>query len=263
MASGSDSDDRVHTPGFVIVGPGRAGGSFASALQRAGWRLDAILGRGANLTDLAHTSEVILLTVPDDHIAEVAAAIGVGEAAIVHVSGAKGLDVLGPHTRRASIHPLVSLPDATTGAARLLEGGTFAVAGDTIANRIVAVLGGRAIEVADESRSRYHATAAIAANHLVVLCAQVERLADGLGIPVDAYWDLMATTLDNVRAAGAVSSLTGPAARGDVSTLKAHLEALPPDEHDLYRTLAEHAATLVGAALDLGHTRDDDGIDGG
>jgi hypothetical protein len=43
------------------------------------------------------------------------------------------------------------------------------------------------------------ATAAGAANHPVALCAQVEGLAGRAGVPLDAYWDLMETTLENVR----------------------------------------------------------------
>ena len=79
----------------------------------------------------------------------------------------------------------MSLPDPDTGAQRLAEGGVFAVAGDPVASQMVTALGGRAIAVEDDRRSLYHATAAIAANHLVVLCAQVSRLAAQVGIPVE------------------------------------------------------------------------------
>jgi predicted short-subunit dehydrogenase-like oxidoreductase (DUF2520 family) len=234
--------------GFVIVGPGRAGRSLATALSQRGWRCDGVVGRGDRLGGLARGTDLVVLAVPDDRIAEVASAIEPGEAAVIHLSGSQGLDVLGRHRRRGSVHPLMSLPDPRTGASRLTAGGVFAVAGDPIGLELVGVLGGRSLQLADEQRPLYHATAAVAANHLVALCAQVERLAAAVGIPVDAYWDLMGTTLDNVRRAGAVSSLTGPAARGDDETIALHLDALPPGERHLYTTLATEAARLAGKA---------------
>ena len=231
---------------FAVVGPGRAGQSFTKALVERGWTQRGSFGRGEEIARLADDVDVVLLTVPDDAIAGTAAAIRPGKAAVLHVSGAKGLDVLEPHIGRGSVHPLTSLPDVDTGARRLGSGLVFAVAGDQAATEVVRALGGRPVTVNDESRALYHATAAIAANHLVALCAQVERLADEVGVPLDAYWALMATTLDNVRRSGPAATLTGPAARGDNSTLTLHLDALPVRERNLYSTLAAEAARLAG-----------------
>lgn len=235
---------------FIVIGPGRAGASFATALAGRGWHCAGVLGRGDDIAGAAGAVDLVLLTVPDDRIASVAAAVSPGPAVVAHTSGAKSLDVLAPHQRRASLHPLVSLPDPVTGARRLVEGGVFAVSGEpgdrSVVEAAVAALGGRAVEVDDGARALYHATAAVAANHLVALCAQVERLARRAAVPVDAYWDLMATTLENVRTAGPLPSLTGPAARGDTSTIALHLEALPTDERTLYLALANEAARLAG-----------------
>jgi len=229
-----------------VVGPGRAGLSFAGALTASGWRCVRTLGRHDDLRSAAADCDVVLVTVPDDRIAAVALAIAPGRAVLVHASGAKGLDVLKPHPLRASVHPLMSLPDPATGADKLRRGGVFAVAGDPVAERIVNALGGRPVTVDDDHRALYHATAAVAANHLVALCAQVERLAAQAGVPLAPYWDLMETTLENVRRSGAIPSLTGPAARGDTSTISLHLEALPTDERTLYLALANEAARLAG-----------------
>ena len=233
---------------FTVVGPGRAGLSFAAALAEGDWRCRDVIGHGGPIAKAAQDCEVVLISVPDDQIGSTAAAIEPGRAALVHVSGAKGLDVLAPHQRRASVHPLMSLPDPATGAERLRSGGVFAVAGDPVAHQIVEALGGQPVEVGDALRALYHATAAVAANHLVALCAQVERLGRQVGIPLDAYWDLMGTTLQNVRLSGPLPSLTGPAARGDTSTIALHLEALPTDERHLYLALANEAARLAGRA---------------
>jgi predicted short-subunit dehydrogenase-like oxidoreductase (DUF2520 family) len=247
----------------VVVGAGRAGGAFHGALTDAGWDVIDLPGRGVGAPGTATgagsgrdatagplgAADLVLLTVPDDAVADVARALPPTTAVVAHVAGSLGLDVLAPHHRVASIHPLMSLPDATTGARRLREGCTFAVAGDPIVVDVVADLGGTAVEVPDDRRALYHGAATVAANHLTALCDQVERLADLAGIPAAAYWRLMDTTLQNVGRVGARAALTGPAARGDWRTLRRHLQALPDDERALYVALGRRAAALGGREL--------------
>ncbi len=232
---------------ITIVGRGRAGGAFAVACRRVGLSVDHVAGRQGDIDPA--DADAVLLCVPDDAIAAVADRVVPTTAVVAHCAGSRRLDVLGDHGRVASIHPLMSLPDAATGADRLLDSCTFAVAGDDLAANLVERLAGRAIEVADDARTVYHAAACVAANHLVVLCAQVERLAASVGVPVDAYWTMMHETLRNVERTGAPAALTGPAARGDDATLATHLEALPAEEIDLYRALADAARALAATEV--------------
>jgi len=233
---------------FRVVGRGRAGGSMADALVAAGWRLDGSFGRGMTLDEVARGVDVVIIATPDRAIAEVASAIRpVHSTAFIHLSGALGLDVLAPHARRAAVHPLMTLPDAQTGAARL-RGGWFAVAGDDVALDVVRALDGRSFVVADEDRARYHAAAAVASNHLVVLLGQVERLAASVNVPFAAFLPLIRASVDNVEALGAAQALTGPAARGDDETVERHLRALDESERPLYRVLSNAARTLASSA---------------
>ncbi|OWY60597.1 hypothetical protein B7486_68330, partial [cyanobacterium TDX16] len=212
------------------MGRGRAGGALAIALVDAGWDEAAALGRGDDLTNAAVGVDLLVLAVPDPVVAEVAAAVEpVPSTVVAHLAGSLALDVLAPHPRRASVHPLVALPSAELGAERLTSGAWFAVAGDPMAEQVVADLGGTAIEVDDEQRVTYHAAAVIASNHLVALLGQVERVAAEAGVPLDAYLDLVRATVDNVHALGPQAALTGPIARGDEATVARHLAALPED----------------------------------
>lgn len=228
-----------------MIGPGRAGGSIGQALASVGWEWVGSLGRGDALTNAAEGVELLVIAVPDASIADVAQSVEPGEATVIHLSGSRPLTDLASHQRTGSLHPLVSLPDPDRGAELLGTGATFAVAGDRMVDELVDQLGGRVVRIDDEQRALYHATASVAANHLVALAAQVERLAKELGVPVDAYWDLMAGALDNVRRGGAREALTGPAARGDWDTVAAHLVALPPAERALYEILSREAAALA------------------
>lgn len=229
-----------------VVGPGRAGGALALALHRAGWTVEAPLGRDDDLDGAAHDVDLLVLATPDPAIAEVAAAVEpVPTTVVAHLAGALGLDVLGEHERRAALHPLVALPDAETGAARLADGAWFAVAGDPLVRQVVDDLGGRAFTVADADRTRYHAAAVIASNHLVALFGQVERVAPE-GVPVEAFLGLARGTLDNVAALGPAAALTGPVARGDWATVERHLAALPEDERPAYEAMVAEARRLAG-----------------
>ena len=229
-----------------IIGPGRAGRSFHAAFGAVGLESE-LLDRSAAVGAAGDGVDVVLIATPDRAIAEVAQAIEPTDAAVLHCSGATGIAVLAHHRRHGSVHPLMALPDAETGAARLADGGWFAVAGDPVAADLVAALGGRSFEVADNDRVLYHATAAISANHVVALLGQVERLAEQVGVPTEAFLAMTRDCLGDVEAKGAAAALTGPAARGDVTTLDAHRAALPPAELDLYNALvaaAERLATL-------------------
>ena len=228
-----------------IIGRGRAGGAFAHALRGAA--TVELLGRG-DYEDAAVGVDMVVLAVPDAAIAAVAQAITPGDAVVAHISGATTLGALAPHRRVASLHPLVSMPDPVEGARRL-RGAWMAVAGDPLIDRLAALLDGRTFRVDDEHRALYHATAAIAANHLVALMAQVERLAVLTMVPVEAFFELAVGALDNVVASGAAAALTGPVARQDWQTVRRHVAALPEAERSLYFALVEQAATLAGHGL--------------
>ena len=145
----------------------------------------------------------------------------------------------------AVLHPLVALPDPDRGSERLV-GAWFGLAadGDDLAAEAVASLRGRVVHIAEGDWPRYHAAAVIASNHLVALLGQVERVASGVGAPVEAFLDLARGSLADVAELGPAAALTGPVRRGDTATVERHLAALPDAERAAYETLAREAARL-------------------
>ena len=225
-----------------IVGPGRAGLSFSNAFNQIGWDVVDLLGKEDDVSEAAQGVDLVLLTVPDHAVGHTASHIRKNDSAVIaHVAGSLTLKSIDGHKRRASCHPLLSLPNPSIGGIRLLNEAWFAVAGDPIAVDIVRAFGGRSFHVAEEKRALYHATACVAANHLVVLLAQVQRLCEIVDLPFEAYENLIQGTLDSVIEIGPEGSLTGPAVRGDLATIQSHLDALPESEKNLYRSLTEAA----------------------
>lgn len=213
---------------FRVVGPGRAGRSFRAALEATGRYLClGEFGRGSDVSAAADGVDLVMIATPDQEIASVARAIRpVPTTVVLHCSGSLGLGVLATHVRRGSLHPLVPLPNPAIGAQRLASGISFAVAGDARSWELAADLGGRSFEVADGDRDTYHAAAAVAANHLVALLGQVERLAATVGLPLDAFSGLVRSAVDDAMELGPRAALTGPAARGDWETVERHRDAI-------------------------------------
>jgi len=179
-------------------------------------------------------------------VAEVSAAIEPSpQVTVAHLSGSLGLAPLAAHPRRAVLHPLVALPDPDRGSERLV-GAWFGLAadGDPLAAEAAASLRGRVVHIAESDWARYHAAAVIASNHLVALLGQVERVAAGVGAPLEAFLDLARGSLADVAALGPAAALTGPVRRGDTATVERHLASLPADERAAYQAMATEAARL-------------------
>jgi len=83
----------------------------------------------------------------------------------------------------------------------------------------------------------------------VTLAGVAQRLFVGAGLTDDAARKalaaLMAGALENVRAGGPQAALTGPVARGDVETIRRHLDVLRGADAELYRTLSRAALELA------------------
>ena len=208
-----------------VVGHGRVGSAISARLR----------GRGIELGEVE--PDLVLLCVPDSAIRNIAATLDVGPW-VAHVSGATPLGALAPHVRRFGLHPLQTFN--RTGAPEQLDGAWAAVTAESDAARSCAFrladrLGLRAFEIPDEARTLYHAGAAIASNYLVTLYVSAKRLFEQAGAPPEALLPLMQRTIDNG------FELTGPIARGDWTTVEAHLAAIrqrTPELEAMYQALA-------------------------
>jgi predicted short-subunit dehydrogenase-like oxidoreductase (DUF2520 family) len=227
---------------ITIIGAGRAGSSLFDALRDVGH--DVRLMHHDEIGQI-QDSDLILLTVPDDAIESVANELPSNDHTVVaHVAGSKGLSELSRHPRIAFMHPLAALPTPRVGAARL-RGALYSVGGDHLVDEVVASLGGRAVHLSDDQRVLYHATASVTANHLVALLGHAQVLAEAAGLSLEDFLPLAQHALDDVASMGVDAALTGPASRADMSTIDAHLAALPESERSTYVALANAAFELA------------------
>lgn len=235
-----------------VVGAGRVGAVLAAALGAAGHHVVAAAGESdasrsriadllpgvghAKPSDVARSSDLLLLTVPDDMLANVVTVLSDSGAIrpgqyVVHTSGRHGLAVLEP-ARRAGARVVAMHPAMTfTGTALDLDrlaGCVFGLTADeeekSFAEGLVADLGGRPMWVPEQMRTLYHSGLAHGANHLVTLVTQAMELlaAAGADDPAGTLRPLLTAALDNALEHGD-AALTGPIVRGDVNTVRAHL----------------------------------------
>ena len=260
-----------------IIGAGSVGTALGAALYRAGWPVTAVASRDAARRErfrsfvpgarafaeaaaLLDEVELVFLAVPDDVIEQLAGQLRLyGGQALVHTSGALGVEVLEPAraagTQLGTFHPLIAFAD-TERAIAAFQGATIAVEGD---DQLVAhladmaeALGATAVRLAPGSKAAYHAAAVLSAGGFVALLDAIAELgrAAGLDEPgaLAVYGGLIEQTLGNARALGIRAALTGPMTRGDVGTLERHLEAmrrLAPGAVALYVAAAEREIVLA------------------
>ncbi len=265
---------------IAIVGAGTVGTAVAVRWMRAGHAIVAVTGREATparaarwlpdvaigeIADAVGGADVVAVAVPDRAIEAVAASVAerIDEGTVVvHLSGALGLQVLGPVARAGgvplAIHPLQTFADVES-AIDALDGSVIAVTADReagwrVGDALAADLGGRPFHLADEHRPVYHAAAVFASNYLVAVSGAAASLFEAAGVPdsLEAMRPLQEATLANIHRLGPRDALTGPAVRGDAETIDRNLEAIAASAPQLvapYVALCREALDLAGERL--------------
>ena len=248
-----------------ILVQGRNPDHAAAALEAIG-RAQAV----ALSTSLSSNCDLILLAVADDALPAVIADLATMplSATICHVSGRSGAALLDPLRAQgaitAAVHPAMTFTGDPAAEVARMQGARFAITGadapsTAAARRLVALLGGVAVEVAEAHRALYHAALCHAANHLVTLIAGASDALTAAGVaePGALLAPLVRAALDNSLDRG-MNALSGPLLRGDRQTIGNHLTALrahAPELLPAYRAMA--LATLDALDRDEGALRDD------
>ena len=259
-----------------FIGAGRAGTGLATGFARAGRDVVAVAGRsiasaqalvkrirGARACapqEVADRADLVFLTVPDDAIERVASSIRWrAGSACVHCSGAADLDALkkaaADRALTGGFHPLHMFgepgqsPDALAGCAIALAGPDALL---KKLERLARSLGAKPLRLPEGGRALYHAAANFSGAFVIALVQETIALWKKLGIAeadaLAALLPLLRGTVDNVERLGAAGGLGSAVARGDVGTIRRHLDALAesaPDSLELYRILSLRTIPLA------------------
>ena len=264
-----------------IIGAGRVGSAFALALTANGVEISGICSRSAQSVDYLSNklgrafindvpctvkeADVVLLTVPDTDISNMAAKIqedsnsDIKGKTFLHCSGALTSSELETLARAGgytgSLHPIQTFASRDDGW-KGMHGIFFGYEGSAEAREkalcLVKTLNCTLLDIRSDAKPLYHAAACILSNYTVALSYVTGMLLDEAGIGKDlgikAFMPLLGNTVENIAAEGSLNALTGPIARGDSLTVAGHLKALD-DRGDviseLYRVLGRITVQLA------------------
>ena len=271
----------------AVIGAGRLGQALAIALKSSRYTVVALVARhrrkaeqaaalvgnrrwrplalaASQLGDLPATN-LILIATPDDAIEQTAERLsrlfsGENRATVLHTSGAlsskalSSLRAVGFET--GSIHPLVSVSEPAAGA-EALRGAFYCLEGTrkakTMAASLVRDLGGNSFTIKPENKALYHAAAVMASPHLTSLFDLATEMLAACGLSrrksQQVLAPLLESTVNNLKTSNTQEALTGTFARGDVATVRRHLEALSGKELaealEVYKLLGLHSLKLA------------------
>jgi predicted short-subunit dehydrogenase-like oxidoreductase (DUF2520 family) len=270
--------DRPARLAVGVISAGRVGAVLGAALRRAGHRLVAVSAvsresrrRAETLVpeapvlppdEVAGLADLLVVAVPDDVLPDLvrglaASAVLRAGTMVAHTSGAHGAQVLEPLTRIGALpmalHPVMTFTGTEVDLQRL-AGACFGVtAPDALrlaAEALVIEMGAEPVWIEEAARPLYHAALAVGANHLVTLVAQSAEMLGQAGVeqPARMLGPLLGAALDNALRRGDLA-LTGPVARGDAGTVRAHLATLDtPESQAAYVAMSRLTAVRALAA---------------
>lgn len=231
------------------------------ALSRAGYEICGVASRSrGDAQGVVDASDIVFLTVPDDAIAAVCASLRWKGQAAVHCSGAAELSLLkGTNGPVGGFHPLVMFADPEV-AARNIAGAAIAVeAAEPLSSRLKAMveaLGARLLVIPPGARAAYHGGAHFAAAFVCASIAQGVEVYRRIGIPekdaLPALLSLLRGATDAMAHSGPARAMAGSIARGDLETVKRHVEALERLDPKLREIYCQMALKTVPMSLAAG-----------
>jgi predicted short-subunit dehydrogenase-like oxidoreductase (DUF2520 family) len=267
-------------PLVAIVGAGNFGAALGVSLQRVGYNIEAVIARsgGASLKKAQRVAKevgargltdpstlragLIWFCVPDAEIARAARALAgkiewKGRVAL-HSSGALTSDELAVLRSRgasvASVHPLMTF---VQGSRPRLASVPFALEGDgaavRVARRVLKDMGGHAYPIRKSDKAAYHAWGTFVSPLFTALLATTEQVATLAGVNRKAakrrMIPILLQTLANYVAFDAGDAFSGPIVRGDVDTVRRHMQVLRdmPAAREVYSALARSALQYLPA----------------
>ena len=268
-------ESRFVIPATVgVIGAGRLGSSLAQAMAGAGYDVAAASTRrpeharwlanrmpGANVTndaqEVANAADAVFICVDDGSIASVCDSVQWrGGQSVIHCSGAQPLSVMAAAAEQGTVtggfHPLQTFPGPDmagrfSGIAFGIESRSADLTGWLTS--LAHDLGGTTVVVSEEVRAAYHASAVMACGLLTGLVGLSADMWSSLGVDrrraVELLTPLVSSTVEGIGERGIPAAITGPYVRGDIDTVRMHIEAT----HRASPTTGRAYAALALAAL--------------
>ncbi|MGB0806719.1 MAG: Rossmann-like and DUF2520 domain-containing protein [Salibacteraceae bacterium] len=248
-----------------IIGSGNVATHLALALKKAGHSIHEIVSRNIiNAQILAdkvdakaidtvakldvHSTDMLIVSVNDDHINEVVKSIPKTNCLVVHTSGTKGIDVLDAVENQGVFYPLQTFSKLKEVS---FENIPICIESNSknglkIIKNVASSISNDVRNTDSETRAAIHIAAVVACNFSNHLLALSEGLLKESGEDLSILKPLMEETISKAFTASPKTMQTGPAVRGDKEVIKNHLERLNsnPDLQKIYSELSNSIIKL-------------------
>jgi predicted short-subunit dehydrogenase-like oxidoreductase (DUF2520 family) len=251
-----------------FAGAGNVACNLAPALLNAGFEIRCILSRhpetagslasavGAlaidSITGIDNETDLLLLALPDQAIPVFMLNLvnaGIYSGIVAHTSGNQSLEAITRlHPQGGVVYPLQSFTSITKPDISKVP---FCIEGSSpeIAEQLAGVAGRLSNDVRfieSDQRAAIHLAAVFACNFSNYLFAVSDYLLEKSNVDPDILLPLIQETALRMRGGDAASLQTGPAVRGDRSTIERHLGMLKKSPHllELYKTISDHIVKM-------------------
>jgi predicted short-subunit dehydrogenase-like oxidoreductase (DUF2520 family) len=264
---------------IAFIGAGRLATALSQALARQGLDVVAIASRSsASAQALAarlpgcrvlaaqaavEAADLVFITVPDDAIATTAAAMRwrAGQS-VVHCSGATEVSSLAAAAaagaQTGGLHPMQTFADPQA-ALDSLPGCTASIeAGEPLYGVLAGLaerIGCVPLRLPAGARALYHGAGGFGSQFVNALLAEGVAVWQSFGAdPAQAERSLLSLlkgTVASIERSGIAGSMAGPVSRGDIGTIRRHLEAFRQGDAGtlaIYRLLCERTVRLAAQA---------------
>lgn len=245
---------------IAFAGAGNVAWHLAQAFSEAGFSISGVWSRDKQnseklaslcnsksfekLKDLQDTTDLILITVPDKAIAEVAENFAGFNGIVAHTAGSVNIAILEARCRKAGVmYPLQTFTkDVFTEMADVPFFIESALPEVREKLQHTALKLSQKVHFADSAkRLTLHVAAVFAGNYSNLMYTISRDLLERNLLPADALNPLIKETARKAILTDPYHAQTGPARRSDTETLKKHFNALIefPEYADLYQQLSE------------------------
>ena len=171
-------------------------------------------------------ADVYIISVTDDAIASLAAALPFAGKLVVHTSGSTGMEALGNANRKGVFYPL-----QTFSAAKPVNFKEIPICLETeqqndmhLLQTLAHALSEKVYEISTAQRQALHVAAVFACNFVNHLYGIGEKVCNENAIPFDILKPLIQETADKIKTLSPAAAQTGPAVRNDEKTIQRHLD---------------------------------------
>ncbi|KEH97079.1 hypothetical protein Z962_05070 [Clostridium botulinum C/D str. BKT12695] len=210
------------------------------------------------LSDLIKNSDTIFITTPDDAIHDVWNKMyncDVKGKIICHTSGSLSSEIFSNINNSGafgySIHPMFPFCDKFNDYKKL-NTAYFSIEGDTkylhYLYSVLSSLGNKVFLMKSQNKKLYHLANVTVSNLVLSIidlgCEYLNKCGISNEDAINAFFPLIESNIKNLKENGVLKAITGPVERGDIGTIKKHMEVIPHEDKEMYKCLSSNLLRL-------------------